>query len=213
MTASSPSKAARSMVRRGGPPQGTSEAKQRAAAILEVLAGTRTPADAAAALGTSLPRYYLLEQRALQGLLSACEPRPKGRVADDARRMAELQRSVSRWERECLRQQALARALQRAVGLSAPVPGKSPGKASGKASGASPGKKARCRKPVARALKAAATLRVNSSSPAAAETVQPVPEHVAAGVPGAERDRSGNPQGPSREDHGHGPGRKEAVSP
>jgi hypothetical protein len=212
MTASSPSKAAR-MVRRSGPPPGTSEAKQRAAAILEVLAGTRTPAEAAAALNSSLPRYYLLEQRALQGLVSACEPRPKGRVADDARRMAELQRSVSRWERECLRQQALARALQRAVGLSAPMPGKSPGKSSGKASGASPGKKARCRKPVARALKAAAALRTNSSSPATAETVQPGPEHAPAGMSGAERDRSPGKQGPSREDHGHGPGRKEAVSP
>jgi hypothetical protein len=208
MTASSPSKAARSVVRHGGPPQGTSEAKQRAAAILEVLAGTRTPAEAAAALGASLPRYYLLEQRALQGLVSACEPRPKGRVADDARRIAELQRSASRWERECLRQQALARALQRAVGLSATVPGKT----SGKSSGTPPGKKPRCRKPVARALKAAATLRTNSSSPVAAETVQPGPEHAPAGVPGAERDRSGNKQGPSREDHGHGPGRKEAVS-
>jgi len=204
MTASLRPEGTRGVVRRSGPPQGTAEAKQRAAAILEVLAGTRTPADAAAALGVSLPRYYLLEQRALQGLVAACEPRPKGRVADEARRIAELQRSVSRWERECLRQQALSRALQRAVGLSAAPPGK--------ASGASTGKKTRRRKPAARALKAAASLRTNSSSPATAETLQPGPEQAPGGVSGAERDRSHGKHGPSMEDTGHGPGRKEAVS-
>ena len=208
MTASLRPEGRRGVVRRSGPSQGTAEARQRAAAILEVLAGTRSPAEAAAALGVSLPRYYLLEQRGLQGLVAACEPRPKGRVADEARRIAELQRSVSRWERECLRQQALSRALQRAVGLSAA----SPGKTSGKASGAPAGKKTRRRKPAARALKAAASLRTNSSSPPTAETVQPGPEHAPGGVGGAERDRSHGKHGPSMEESGHGPGRKEAVS-
>jgi len=55
-----------------------SETKRLAAAILEVLAGVRSPADAAKTLEISLPRYYLLEQRALAGLLAACEPRAKG---------------------------------------------------------------------------------------------------------------------------------------
>ncbi len=170
MTASPRSEGMRRVVRGGGPPQGSGEAKQRAAAILEVLAGTRTPAEAAGALGTSVPRYYLLEQRALQGLLAACEPRPKGRVADEARRIAELQRNASRWERECLRQQALARAMQRAVGLAAVPPSK--------ASGASAGKKTRRRKPAVRALKAANALRTDSSSPQTAETVQPGADHA-----------------------------------
>ena len=44
------------------------EAKRAAAVILEVLAGVRTPTAAAAALAIRLPRYYLLEQRAVQGL-------------------------------------------------------------------------------------------------------------------------------------------------
>src|SRR5260370_37614406 len=57
------------------------QAKQRAAAILEVLAGARSPTDAAVALGVSLPRYYLLEEKALAGLLAACEPQPCGREA------------------------------------------------------------------------------------------------------------------------------------
>jgi hypothetical protein len=46
--------------------------------ILEVLAGMRTPTEAATVVGLSVPRYYLWEQRALEGLVRACEPRPKG---------------------------------------------------------------------------------------------------------------------------------------
>jgi hypothetical protein len=51
-------------------------ARQLAAGILEVLAGVRSPLQAAQALGLSLPRYYQVESRALRGLLEACEPRP-----------------------------------------------------------------------------------------------------------------------------------------
>ena len=56
------------------------DAQRVATAILEVLAGVRTPAEAAAAVSLSLPRYYLWEQRALEGLVRACEPRPVGQV-------------------------------------------------------------------------------------------------------------------------------------
>src|SRR5262249_22422485 len=68
------------------------DAKRLAAAILEVLAGARTPAQAAAALGVSLPRYYHLESRALHGLLAACEPKPKGRVRRPENELAALRR-------------------------------------------------------------------------------------------------------------------------
>jgi hypothetical protein len=54
------------------------EAQRWAAVILEVLAGVRTPAQAAEALSVSLPRYYQLETRALRGLVASCEARPKG---------------------------------------------------------------------------------------------------------------------------------------
>ena len=47
------------------------EAKQLAAAILEVLAGARTPTEAALALNLSVPRYYQLETQALRGLVHA----------------------------------------------------------------------------------------------------------------------------------------------
>ena len=165
MTTAAKPKEARRSARRPGPLQGTSEARQRAAAILEVLAGVRTPADAAAALGTSVPRYYLVEQRAMQGMLAACEPRPKGRQADEGRRIAELERTVARLQRECLRQQALVRAGQRAIGLSVPPPIKP--------AAGSNGKKTRRRKPTVRALKAAAALRTDSSSPETADGVKP----------------------------------------
>src|SRR5262245_51585508 len=85
------------------------EAKQRAAAVLEVLAGTRTPAQAAASLELSLPSYYQLEGRALRGLLAGCEPRPKGRTPTLASELARLRQEGQRLERELARQQALVR--------------------------------------------------------------------------------------------------------
>src|SRR5262245_6994852 len=59
---------------------GDGEARRLAAVILEVLAGGRTPTEAAQSLGISPPRYYALEQRALTGLVSACRRRQRGRV-------------------------------------------------------------------------------------------------------------------------------------
>ena len=60
------------------------QAKQVAASIFEVLAGARTPQQAAEALAVSLPRYYQLESRALprwcwrvkRGPRGACVRRP-----------------------------------------------------------------------------------------------------------------------------------------
>ncbi len=99
------------------------EAKRLAAAILEVLAGARTPTEAATALGLSVPRYYQVEARGLKGLLAACEPRPRGRVRSPESATAKLSRENQVLQRELTRSQALARAAQRAVGLSPPVPG------------------------------------------------------------------------------------------
>jgi hypothetical protein len=127
--------------------QQSKEARQRAAAILEVLAGGRTPTEAAQALGVSLGRYYLLEDAALAGLVAACEPQPRGQRPDSARRLAALERDCERWRRQCLRQQALVRASQRSLGLAAPPP--PPAKVQGK----------RRRRPVVRALTAAQRLR------------------------------------------------------
>jgi erythromycin esterase-like protein len=141
-------------VRGPGPDLGagaSTPARRLAAAILEVLAGSRTPLQAAQVLGLSLPRYYLLEVRALQGMLLACEPRRVGRVATAESALASLQRECEQLRRECARQQALVRAAQRAIGLAAPAtPANKPVRE---------GKKRRQRRPVARALRAAARLQ------------------------------------------------------
>jgi len=124
------------------------EAKRLAAAILEVLAGQRTPAQAAEALAVSLPRYYQLEVAGLRGLLASCEPKPRGRRQNLGAELADLRRQNERLQRDVTRQQSLVRLTQRAAGLAAPAP---PAKESGK--------KARKRKPVARALTVAERLR------------------------------------------------------
>jgi hypothetical protein len=124
------------------------DARRLAAAILEVLAGMRTPSQAATALALSVPRYYQLEAQALRGLLRACEPRPKGRQRGSSSELAELRRRNEQLQREVTRQQSLVRVAQRTVGLTPPA--LAPAKTAGKK---------RKRKPVARALHVAARLR------------------------------------------------------
>jgi hypothetical protein len=140
----------------GGPglTQDTSrQAKQVAAAILEVLAGARTPQQAAEALSLSLPRYYQLESRALRAVVVSCETRPKGRVRSPASELAKLRAQNAQLQRVVTRQQALVRAAQRSVGLAPAAP---PAKAAGK--------KRRRRRPVARALNVATRLRQDAEA-------------------------------------------------
>ncbi|HMC88499.1 MAG TPA: hypothetical protein VKI17_03080 [Gemmataceae bacterium] len=127
------------------PREASRQARRVAAMVLEVLAGARTPTEAAQALEVSVPRYYQLETRALRGLLSACEPIPKGRAPSLAHELARLQRDKERLQRQVLGQQALVRAAQRTVGLSPPP---------------APAKKAgtKTRRRLARALNVAARL-------------------------------------------------------
>lgn len=136
------------------------EAKRRAAVVLEVLAGMRTPSEAASALGLSVSCYYLLERKALQGLLDGCQPQPKGAPGLGLeRQLARLQKELDKSRQECLRQAALVRATQRAMGLPAVAKPAGPSKAnSGKQ-----GKKTKRRRPSVRAMRAAKTLREDSS--------------------------------------------------
>jgi hypothetical protein len=147
---------AKTAKRRPGTPQlradGASRAaRQQAAAILEVLAGLRTPTEAAQQLAISLMRYYVLEGRALQGLVSACEPRPQGRVRTAASALAALQREAEQLRRQVARQQALLRLTQRSVGLT--VAAATP------KSDSTTRQKKRQRRPKARALQAVAVLQ------------------------------------------------------
>ena len=128
------------------------EAQRLAAAVLEVLAGARTPSQAAQALGVSLQRYFQLETRAMHALVAGCEARPRGRTRSVEKELSVLQRQRERLERELSRQQALVRLAQRTIGL---VP---PQVATDRAGGPGQGKKRR-RRPVVRALRAARHLQ------------------------------------------------------
>jgi hypothetical protein len=140
------------------------EAKKLAAAILEVLAGGRTPTQAAEALAVSLVRYYQLEAAGLRALLAACEPKPRGRRHNLEAEVTQLRRDKERLQRDLARQQSLVRLTQRAAGLAAPAP---PSKEAGK--------KTRQRKPVRRALVVAQRLQQEAEKTEAPATETGVP--------------------------------------
>jgi len=125
------------------------EAQRLAAAVLEVLAGVRTPRQAAEALGIALPRYFQWETRAIQALVGACEPRPRGRVRNADKELSAVKKQYERLQRELTRQQTLVRLAQRTVGLTPP-------KAAHPAGGKD--KKKRVRRPAIRAYRAAQAL-------------------------------------------------------
>ena len=139
----------------------SAEARRQAAALLEVLAGVRTPSEVAQQLAISLTRYYIIESRALQALVAACEPRPRGKVRTPEGELAALRRECAQLRRQVARQQALWRVTERTLGLAA-----APAASSAKADNKSP-KKRRQRQPKARALQAAAVLQAEAASVAA----------------------------------------------
>lgn len=99
---------------------GSRDAKRTAAVLLEVLSGVCGPQDGCAALKISLSRYYVLETRALQGMIAALEPRPRGRQKRPEDLLAAAERDKQRLERELARTLALLRASQRSIGLASP---------------------------------------------------------------------------------------------
>jgi hypothetical protein len=147
--------------------RGSDGARRAAAAVLEVLAGARTPTEAAEALGVSANRYYQLEARALRGLVEACEPRPRGPGVAPEKELAKLHRETDRLRVEAARYQALARASQKTVGLQPPKPSR-PQKGGGKKRG---------RKPSVRALKVARAL-ATEAPPAGVPAVEVTAEGI-----------------------------------
>jgi hypothetical protein len=127
---------------------GDEGAKRSAALVLEVLAGLRTPTEASTALGVTAMRYYVLERRALEGMVQALGPRPKGKRRRPEDALQEAAREKVRLEREVGRLQALVRAGQRTMRLP-PLPSREKVK----------GDKRRRRRPQVRAVKAMALLR------------------------------------------------------
>jgi hypothetical protein len=149
------------------------EARRLAAAVLEVLAGTQSPAEASHALGISVARYYQLEGRALAGLVAGCESR-RGRGKPGGSELASLRRECERLRRECGRQQALVRAARKAAGLAEPPTPPEP------APSADDWPRRR-RRPKVRALRMAAQLR---ASPGGEATPASGPANQAIGSAG-----------------------------
>ena len=156
---------------------GTSEANRQAVVILEVLGGVRAPQDAAKALGITVPRYYQLEVRGLQGLVAALAPRPKGKQASPESRIARLELALGRSQNECGRLRALVRAAQRSLGVKVTeaVDAQKPAKdRAGR----------RRRRPAVRALKAARVL-AEWAGPKEEESLQQADQGVDSGQDGA----------------------------
>jgi hypothetical protein len=137
----------------------TPESRKQAAVVLEVLAGVRTPDQAAEALSISLPTYYNLETRALRGLIWSCTPEPPGRTLSLARKLRLAELKAATMEKQVQRYQALLRNAQRSVGL-LPPPAPSKDTARGKR---------KPKKPAVRALRAIEALSraQNPTTPAA----------------------------------------------
>jgi len=96
---------------------GSVQARRVLAVVLEALSGEVGTTEAAERLGVSLSRYYQLEGRALQGMLQAVEPRPRGPRKTPRREIEALAAEKRALERELRRQQTLVRSMQRSVGL------------------------------------------------------------------------------------------------
>jgi len=100
------------------PVNASNDARRVAGAILEVLAGVRSITDAAVALGIAPARCYVLEARAVAGLITACEPRSPGPHSGSglAAEVDRLRAERDRLRDEAARYQALARIAQTAFG-------------------------------------------------------------------------------------------------
>lgn len=154
-------------------PSASGTAQRRAAVILEVLAGVRTVAEAAQTLGICANHYYLLERKALAGLVAACEPQPKGKQPDPKKELTALRQALERSERECQRQAALVRATQRALNLPAPPTDRTASAATRRTKNGKPPRK---RKKSVRALRAAQQLAGAAGAQPDVAMQEPSPE-------------------------------------
>lgn len=134
-------------------PPHSREAKRMAAVILETLSGLRTPTEAAEVLGIAASRYYMMETRALDGLIAACEPRQRGPRASPEKDLEQLRGEVRKQRQECERYKSLHRMAQRSIGITAP-----------ERRGTETGRKRKKRKPVVRALRVVDRLKQDSDA-------------------------------------------------
>jgi hypothetical protein len=84
-------------------------ARERLSAVLTSSAGVTQVQEAAAALGISSQRFHILRERILSGALSAAEPRPAGRPANEEDpEIAALRNEVSELKRKLADQKIYA---------------------------------------------------------------------------------------------------------
>jgi len=162
MNTQTPAKAAPTKPKQKAKPVGPSalkgslEARRHAALILEVLCGERSSGDAAKAMGIALPRYYLLETRAMQGVVDALEPLPRGPRKSADTEIAALNRQITRQKQELAGAQFRQRTAQRVLGIPAPETREPKTLPSGKLR--------KPKRPSVRALKMVAALRTGQPS-------------------------------------------------
>lgn len=105
------------MSSRDANPKGSKEARRNVALLLEALCGMRSTTEAAEAMGVSMQRYYVLERRAVQGMVTALEPRRQGRQVTLEAQVTKLEGEIERLSGELMRYQTLHRASQRVIGV------------------------------------------------------------------------------------------------
>lgn len=114
--------------------RGSDAARRLAALLLEAWSGVRSTVSAAEAMGIVLTRFYQLEARALQAIVTAMEPRSRGRQRTAESEVAKLKVEKQRLVRDVERFQSLYRTSQRALGIAVAKP-------AGKADNPAPGGK------------------------------------------------------------------------
>lgn len=102
--------------------RGSDAARRQAALLLEVWSGVRTAQAASEAMGVAVTRFYQLEARALQMMVSAMEPRPRGRQKTAESELGKLRLERQRLLRDVERFQSLYRTSQRTLGVAIAKP-------------------------------------------------------------------------------------------
>jgi hypothetical protein len=102
--------------------RGSESARRLAALMMEAWSGVRSTQAACAAMGISVTRFYQLEARAVQHLVAAPEPRPRGRRLTAASELGKLKLENQRLRRDLERFQSLYRTAQRTLGVAVAKP-------------------------------------------------------------------------------------------
>jgi hypothetical protein len=102
--------------------RGSDAARRHAALLMEVWSGVRTTQAASEAMGIAVTRFYQLEARALQMMVSAMEPRQRGRPRTAESELGKLKLEKQRLLRDVERFQSLYRTAQRALGVAVAKP-------------------------------------------------------------------------------------------